>query len=145
MRVSAKFLDEVYFRDNEFKGEIFFTYVTFEQQNKVKFDDNDLSNVSFADSDITRIRFGNGITWGGEDGFATIEEEWLKLKALKNNDVKGREDVQEVQREDVSLELVLSVYRNLRENYEFRLRYDDAGKFFLKEMELKRKYREIDS
>lgn len=44
---------------------------------------------------------------------------------------------------DVSLELVLSVYRNLRENYEFRLRYDDAGKFFIREMELKRKYREI--
>jgi uncharacterized protein YeeX (DUF496 family) len=43
----------------------------------------------------------------------------------------------------VSLEDVVSVYRNLRENYEFRLRYDDAGKFFIKEMELKRKYREI--
>jgi uncharacterized protein YeeX (DUF496 family) len=45
--------------------------------------------------------------------------------------------------ENVSLGLVLSVYRNLRENYEFRLRYDDAGKFFIKEMELKRKYREV--
>lgn len=44
--------------------------------------------------------------------------------------------------ENVSLELALSVYRNLRENYEFRLRYDDAGKFFIKEMELKRRYRE---
>jgi len=45
--------------------------------------------------------------------------------------------------EQVSLEDVLSVYRNLRENYEFRLRYEDAGKFFIKEMELKRKYREL--
>ena len=35
-----------------------------------------------------------------------------------------------------------AVYRNLRENYEFRLRYDEAGKFFIKEMELKRRYRE---
>jgi hypothetical protein len=33
----------------------------------------------------------------------------------------------------------------LRENYEFRLRYDDAGKFFIKEMELKRKYRHVSS
>jgi hypothetical protein len=41
-----------------------------------------------------------------------------------------------------SPEFVLSVYRNLRENYEFRLRYRDAGKFFIKEMEIKRKYRE---
>jgi hypothetical protein len=54
----------------------------------------------------------------------------------KLKDEKGTET------HDVSLELVLSVYRNLRENYEFRLRYDDAGKFFIKEMELKRKYRE---
>ena len=37
----------------------------------------------------------------------------------------------------------MAVYRNLRENYEFRLRYDEAGKFFMKEMELKRRYREI--
>ena len=42
--------------------------------------------------------------------------------------------------EEVSLESVMAVYRNLRENYEFRLRYDEAGKFFTKEMELKRKY-----
>jgi hypothetical protein len=40
---------------------------------------------------------------------------------------------------------VLSVYRNLRENYEFRPRYDDAGRFFIKEMELKRKYRTVRS
>jgi hypothetical protein len=44
----------------------------------------------------------------------------------------------------VSLGTVMAVYRNLRENYEFRLRYDEAGKFFIKEMELKRRYREED-
>ena len=79
---------------------------------------------------------------GRKRRFTIIEEELLKRKAVENNDVKDREDVEEVKREDVSLELVLSVYRNLRENYEFRLRYDDAGEFFTKEMELKRKYRE---
>jgi hypothetical protein len=132
----AKFLDEVYFRENEFKGKTFFRNVTFEQQNKVKFDDNDLSNVSFADSDITRIRFGGGVTWRGDDKFTIIEEEWLREKA-------GGQTKPVL--ENVSLELVLSVYRNLRENYEFRLRYDDAGKLFIKEMELKRNYREVPS
>ena len=43
---------------------------------------------------------------------------------------------------EVSLGSVMAVYRNLRENYEYRLRYDEAGKFFIKEMELKRNYRE---
>jgi hypothetical protein len=33
----------------------------------------------------------------------------------------------------------------LRENYEFKLKFDEAGKFFIKEMELKRKYREAAS
>ncbi|MFY9872479.1 MAG: hypothetical protein WAK17_22440 [Candidatus Nitrosopolaris sp.] len=41
------------------------------------------------------------------------------------------------------MNLVLYVYRRLRENYEFNLRFDETGKFFIKEMELKRKYRSI--
>ena len=36
--------------------------------------------------------------------------------------------------EEVSLGSVMAVYRNLRENYEYRLRYDEAGKFFRNEM-----------
>jgi hypothetical protein len=42
---------------------------------------------------------------------------------------------------EVTLGTVMAVYRNLRENYEFRLKFDEAGKFFIKEMELKRNYR----
>jgi hypothetical protein len=45
--------------------------------------------------------------------------------------------------EEIPLDLVLYVYRRLRENYEFNLKFDEAGKFFIKEMELKRKYRPI--
>ena len=62
----------------------------------------------------------------GKDRFTVIEEKWL-----------------EESRPNISLGSVMAVYRNLRENYEFRLRYDEAGKFFIKEMELKRKYREV--
>ena len=47
------------------------------------------------------------------------------------------------QRPDISLGSVMAVYRNLRENYEFRLRYDEAGEFFIREMELKRNYRQV--
>jgi hypothetical protein len=31
----------------------------------------------------------------------------------------------------------------LKEDYEFNLKFDEDGKFFIKEMELKRKYRSI--
>jgi predicted anti-sigma-YlaC factor YlaD len=59
--------------------------------------------------------------------FKVIEEKWLKESPEKIN----------------TLGSVMSVYRNLRENYEFRLRYDEAGEFFIREMELKRNYREV--
>ena len=45
--------------------------------------------------------------------------------------------------EGIALDLVLYVYRRLRENYEFNLKFGEAGTFFIKEMELKRKYRTI--
>jgi uncharacterized protein YjbI with pentapeptide repeats len=133
----AKFLGEAFFLRSHFDEETLFRYTLFEQPNKVTFEDSNLSKVSFADSDITRIRFGDKIRWGGKDEFTIIEEEWLKEKAKEKDKMANVYD-------NVSLELVLSVYRNLRENYEFRLRYDDAGKFFIKEMELKRKYRQIE-
>lgn len=140
----AKFSKSVLFLECKFETKIFFSYVSFLYPNEVRFESGDLSKVSFSNTDITRIRFGDNIKWG-EDGFTIFEEELLlkKLKEHKENKLKDKS----VKKEDestkpLSLEGVLSVYRNLRENYEFRLRYDDAGKFFVKEMELKRKYRE---
>jgi uncharacterized protein YeeX (DUF496 family) len=46
-------------------------------------------------------------------------------------------------RDEINLESIKAIYRNLRENYEYRLRYDEASKFFVREMELRRKYREL--
>jgi hypothetical protein len=127
----ASFLGKVNFSNNEFRRETFFVLVVFEQPSRVLFNDNNLSNVSFADTEITRIRVGDKIIWGeNQSDFSIIEEKWLSQTA------KG----EEVGR-DVSLDLVLSILRNLRENYEFRLRYDEGGKLFRKEMEVKRKYR----
>jgi uncharacterized protein YjbI with pentapeptide repeats len=41
--------------------------------------------------------------------------------------------------EDLTLDNVLTVYRNLRENYDYYMKYEESGKFFLNEMKLKRK------
>jgi Pentapeptide repeats (9 copies) len=135
----ATFSNEADFTEAKFssnKGETLFKYIILEQPNKVTFSKNNLSKVSFVGSDITRIRFGDKISWGGRDEFTIIDEEWLKEQVKREQ--KGKI-------EQASLEDVLSVYRNLRENYEFRLRYDDAGKLFIKEMELKRKYKTVRS
>lgn len=142
----TKFLAEAYFIRSEFTGiKITFEYAIFEKPDKVRFDNSNLSRVSFADSDITRIRFGDNVEWGKKDNkFTIIDEEELSEKVKRQGFLRKKVKEQTgPEYEDTSLELVLSVYRNLRENYEFRLRYDDAGKFFIKEMDLKRKYREI--
>jgi hypothetical protein len=40
----------------------------------------------------------------------------------------------------IRLESVIATYRNLRENYGYRLRYRESGQFLVREMELQRVY-----
>jgi hypothetical protein len=127
----AKFFDNAHF-SSKFGDITYFNYVTFENPNKILFEVKDMSVVSFINTDITGIRFSDKTSWGEKDKFHVIEEKWLENKP-------GEE------RERPTLGGVLSVYRNLRENYELRRRYDEAGKFFIREMELKRMYREVTS
>jgi hypothetical protein len=143
----STFLSKAYF-SGEFNDSTDFTNATFEKPSKVTFDIGNMAYVSFSDTDTTRIKFSDKVTWGGDDKFTIIDEKWLiedigrrKKGKLENKPIEKRSD----EGQSVSLELVSSVYRNLRENYEFRLRYGDAGRFFIKEMDLKRKYREASS
>jgi hypothetical protein len=71
-----------------------------------------------------------------EDKFKIIDERLLETE-IKD---KGGHTTK-----DFNLGSIKAVYRNLRENYEYRMRYDEAGQFFIREMELKRKYREVPS
>jgi hypothetical protein len=132
----AKFLAETYFLRNTFGDKTLFKYAIFGEPSKVIFDDSDLSSVSFAGSNgITTIRFGDKIKWRRVKNEVTIiEEEWLKDKVKAKNTLEYQ---------DVSLDLVLTAYRNLRENFEFRLKFDESGKLFIREMELKRNYRHL--
>lgn len=115
----------------------------------------DMSKVSFVNCDASRLRFTEKVKWGG-DGFKVYDEEWFTEtegfnKKRKNEPYKEHNERNVDPKEECiflykkydspTLDGVISVYRSLRENYEFRLRYDDAGKFFIKEMELKRTYR----
>ena len=49
----------------------------------------------------------------------------------------------EVYSKSVSLKKIMTIYRNLRENYEYNLRYEEASEFFKREMELRRNYKEV--
>lgn len=135
---NTKFNDRTCFHNCIFSGQALFSgqfndntdfsYVTFEKPDRIRFEVIDLSKVSFRNSDITRVLFNENAKWGSKNKFQVIEEIWFKDEKLRME-------------KQLTLEGVLSVYRNLRENYEFRRMYNDAGKFFIREMELKRNYR----
>jgi len=131
----AEFHDTVYFLQGYFLDFSRINFVKFEKPEQVFFQEIDLANVSFANTDISRLNFGDKVRFGGNDKNTIIEEVHL-LRQSQDSTIEGPK---------VNLKTVLSVYRNLRENYEFRLRYDEAGVFFVKEMELKRIYKEINS
>jgi hypothetical protein len=87
-------------------------------------------------TDITGIEFSEKARWGErvKDRFKVLDERQLEEK-IKESDSQTTKDL--------NLGSIKAVYRNLRENYEYRMRYDEAGQFFIREMELKRNYREV--
>ena len=120
---NTQFRDTVLFSETKFSDKAEFHSVIFKNPQNILFDKINLENISFLNSDITRVRFGDNVIWGEE----------YKIFDERNID----------KLEEISIEGIASEYRNLRENYEFRLRYEEAGKFFVREMELKRNYSEI--
>ena len=73
-----------------------------------------------------------------------------KLQEIKNNieHILKEEDKELEERildylrndENLTLDNVLAVYRGLRENYDYYLRYDESGKFFVNEMKLRKRF-----
>lgn len=69
--------------------------------------------------------FSDNARWGPHDDYKIIEEHWLE---------EGK----------ASLDLgsVISVYKNLKDNYEFRMKYDESDRF-VRQMEIGRRYRQV--
>ena len=99
----ANFQEEADFDYSEFYGmthfsghfndKTTFNYVLFEGKEKVIFDIENLSNVSFMNTDLTGVRFSAKARWGEkkakEDRFKIIEERLLDEK------IKEKEEIQE--------------------------------------------------
>lgn len=118
----TSFHSNALFQDSVFETRAKFENVDFKEPQLVSFGGN-LSHVSFVGTNITRIKFDGNTVWGGEDGYTIFDARELAKNPPKSD-----------------LFLVLSTYRDLRENYEFRLMYEEAGQLFIKEMEIKRVY-----
>ena len=101
-----------------------FLRVTFKRPEEVRFNSN-LTQVSFLETDLSKIRLGVDTEWSRESDFRPYD-----LRKFKAD--SGRKRFYDV----------LSVLRELRDNYEYRLEYEGAGKLFVQEMEMKRQYKD---
>ena len=110
----------------EFNEKADFGLAAFEKPEDVRFD-SDLTLVSFLDTDLSRVRFGSATVWNR--GSEPVPYDVREFK----EEPKGR-----------YLADALSVMRDLRDNYEYRLEYEGAGKLFVQEMEMKRQYEDAD-
>ncbi|WP_428324914.1 pentapeptide repeat-containing protein [Nitrosopumilus sp.] len=137
-----RFLDEVSFSYALFKKFAHFRNSIFFKPNLVTFD-TDLSHVSFLGTDISRIRFDNQVKWNIESEPTNKFHKFIyRIKNRNNKFVIYDEWLLENNQEpSLQLEDVMDVYRNLRENHDYYLKYETAGEFFVREMELKRKYK----
>lgn len=142
----STFFDSVDFSESqfcslgEFEGTTFTKHANFSKvsfEDKIKFNGN-LSMVSFLDTDIKKIIFGNNSTWKVQDLDSKLNST-RKNTDFKIYDEKKLEESNEI---TINLESVKNVYRDLRDNFDQNLQYDTAGEFFVREMELNRKYEE---
>jgi len=128
---------------------ISFMYARFLEPSEVFFDGVYLGRVSFINSDIERANFRNVIWKKEDDRYVVFDEELLAIKANQKlrEELKQRGLKKEVEKIStnpfITLDNVLSVYRRLRENYDYNLKYIESGKFFVSEMEVRRLYREV--
>jgi uncharacterized protein YjbI with pentapeptide repeats len=139
----TRFSGTTYFSRCDFETSVFFIYAYFMSPNEVRFESEDLSKVSFLNSDITRVNFDAKTRFGNsplEDRFKIFDES--RFESCVTSDEVHTDSRLEREPGNLSFGGVLTSYRYLRENYEYRLRYDEAGQFFIREMEFKRKYRD---
>jgi hypothetical protein len=105
---------------------LFFTDVEFDKPESVRFNGFDLTNTSFLHTDVSRINIGENVSWGSD---RRIFDERLADMGERG----------------VTHDVVATVYRRLRQNLESKMRYTEAGRFFIGEMECKRKSVKIKS
>jgi uncharacterized protein YjbI with pentapeptide repeats len=138
----AKFSDIVYFNKIIFGKFANFRYVIFALPEKVFFHSDRLTYVSFLNTDITRVNFSDTCIFGEDESEDKIIEERELEDIFKDDKQENTKDITKTNTilKDVNLDSIIAIYRNLRENYEYKLRYSKAGQFFIREMELQRKY-----
>ncbi len=147
---------------------LYFRRVSFSKPERIVFERCDLRYVSFINTNITRVRF-RSCSWatryekikiglGGKKAYVVFDELLLETRKAQGYPLEYTEAHETIPLEqyfdigidvdidiihdvmrDVTLDNVLIVYLMLRENFEYYVDYDTAGKFFVGEMETRRR------
>jgi hypothetical protein len=99
---------------------LFFNNVEFDKPELVIIGRYNMANTSFLMTDVTKIYISDKVNWGSD------------RRIFDERRADAGED-------HVYYEHVATVYRRLRQNLESKMRYVEAGRFFIGEMECKRK------
>ena len=127
----VKFTGEILFRSTRFNKIGIFKHTVFDENAKITFDCN-MNKISFVLTKIPQnIKFGPRVKW--KKGNKIFIDSILDDISQERVEFKR----------DVLLEDILAVYQDLRENYEYHFNYDGAGKFFVRESEVKRQYEDV--
>ena len=105
---------------------LFFVSSKFDQPESVMIDQFNLANTSFLYTDVSKVDIGERIFWGHD---------------RRTFDERRADDGEH----GVYYEVVATVCRRLRQNLESKMRYRESGRFFIGEMECKRKNVKIKS
>lgn len=118
----TEFMSEVVFIDTKFNDKylIIFNYGRFHKPKYVRFQNVNLSTVSFSYTDISEVEFLNE-KWETKNGRLTLVDESRIIKDKA-----------------ITYDAVAQLYRRLRRNYEDNYRFAEAGDFFIGEMEMRR-------
>jgi hypothetical protein len=120
----TEFMREVVFIDTKFidKYLIIFNYSRFHKPKDVRFQNVNLSTVSFSYTDISEVEFLNE-KWEIKNGRLTLVDESRII---------------EDKTKTITYNAIAQLYRRLRRNYENNYRFAEAGDFFIGEMEMRR-------
>jgi uncharacterized protein YjbI with pentapeptide repeats len=116
----------------------------FLNKDEVKTKIKDASDLEVVDVDEQIKKIVNVETYKRRGEIIKLKTDKIRgyIKRCHENDNKCTIVVADDYIKEGTLESVKAIYRNLRENCEYWLRYDEASEFFIREMELKRNYRE---
>jgi len=142
----AEFMDDVNFNNSRFLDYANFSNVKFCKDSKTRFNGN-ISNISFLNTKMEGIDFGDKIMWKEiKNSESLMDKMRSKLNWKTNSDYKIyderklEKELKKNEKTNINLESIKNAYRSLRENFDLNLRYEIAGEFHVREMELRRRY-----